>query len=306
MPEFDVDKHIKKKRKYEKVFGVTIDPKTGERVAYPEIPIEEPKIIVSERKSKKSTDTNIMDKVVDMKVKGIVKRLMSNRDDIFFVNTTAKVISVDKSVKEGDKWSLGSIRAKDIDNAMTIRINLWDKLSILVNELREGDILKIKKGRAKNYSFNDKTYPQINCDEKYDSQVEIKYEKERILVDGSNVAWTSKKEGKPNIENIEIIRLQLEKQGYIPIIIVDASLRHIIPENDKERFERWIDEEKVIQAPAQVRADDALLKFADERGLKIVSNDTFRDQEEMYHWIKDKNRRIPFSIIGSQAILYFR
>jgi hypothetical protein len=59
-----------------------------------------------------------------MKVKGIVKRLMSNRDDIFFVNTTAKVISVDKSVKEGDKWSLGSIRAKDIDNATTIRINV--------------------------------------------------------------------------------------------------------------------------------------------------------------------------------------
>jgi len=83
-------------------------------------------------------------------------------------------------------------------------------------------------------------------------------------------------------------------------------LRHIIPKEDKKRLERWIDDEKVIQAPAQVKADDALLKFAEERGLKIVSNDTFRDYEDMHPWIKDKSRRIPFNIIGSRAILHFR
>ena len=246
-----------------------------------------------------------MDEVSDMKVGEIVKRLKSNPGDIFFVNTTVKVVSVDKSVKEGDKWSLGSIRAKDTENPVTLRVNLWGKLSILVNELGKGDLVKIQKGQAKNYSYNDKTYPQINCDDRY-SSIEIKYKMEKILVDGSNVAWMSKKDGKPDIENIEIIKLELEDKGYNPIIIVDATLRHIIPEGDKKRFEKWIDEEKVIQAPAQVKADDALLKFAEERGLKIVSNDTFRDYEDMHPWIKDKSRRIPFNIIGSQAVLHFR
>jgi len=55
-----------------------------------------------------------------------------------------------------------------------------------------------------------------------------------------------------------------------------------------------------------VRADDAILKFANDRGLKVASNDTFRDYGEVYPWIKDKSKRIPFNIMGSQAILYFR
>jgi len=93
---------------------------------------------------------------------------------------------------------------------------------------------------------------------------------------------------------------------YAPIIIVDASVRYKVPESDKERFEHWIEEEKVIQAPAQVRADDAILRYANDRGLKVVSNDTFRDYEEVYPWVRDKSKRIPFNIIGSKAIFYFK
>ncbi len=162
---------------------------------------------------------------------------------------------------------------------MEFRVNLWGKFSILVNELADGDILSIRKGLAKNFPFGDRVFPQINCDEKYGSEVMIEYERERIVVDGTNVAWMAKKEGKPNIDNIEILKLELEKDGYAPIIIVDASLRHNVPESDKERFEKWVE---------------------------VVSNDTFRDYEEVYPWVKDKGKRIPFNIIGSQAILYFR
>jgi len=245
-----------------------------------------------------------------MGVEDIIRRLMSNRDEKFFVNTTVKVISVERGIKEGDKWSLGSITAGNVtheeDVKMTFRVNLWARFAPLVNELVGGDILEIRKGLAKNYSFGEKIYPQINCDERYGSEVNIEYERERIVIDGTNVAWVAKKGGKPNIENIAILRLELEKEGCVPIIIVDASLRHNIPESDKEKFEKWIEEEKVIQAPAQVRADDAILKFANDRGLKVVSNDTFRDYEEVYPWVRDKSKRIPFNIIGSQAILYFR
>jgi len=249
-------------------------------------------------------------KVLDMDVEDVIRRLISNRDETFFVNTTVKVISVERGIREGDRWSLGSITAGNIKHReevkMGFRVNLWDKFSLLVDELVEGDILSIRKGLAKNFPFGDRVFPQINCDEKYGSEVKIEYERERIVVDGTNVAWMAKKKGKPNIDNIEILRLELEKDGYAPVIIVDASLRHNVPESDKERFEKWIEEEKVIQAPAQVRADDAILKFANDRGLKVVSNDTFRDYEEVYPWVRDKSKRIPFNIIGSQAILYFR
>lgn len=248
--------------------------------------------------------------VLDMDVEDIIRMLISNRDETFFVNTTVKVISVERGIREGDRWSFGYITAGNIKHRkkvkMEFRVNLWDKFSLLVNELAEGDILNIRRGLAKKFSFDDKVFPQINCDVKYGSEVKIEYERERIVVDGTNVAWMAKKEGKPNIDNIEMVRRELEKEGYAPVIIVDASLRHNVPESDKERFERWIREEKVIQAPAQVRADDAILKFANDRGLKVVSNDTFRDYEEVYPWVREKSKRIPFNIIGTQAILYFR
>jgi hypothetical protein len=246
-----------------------------------------------------------MDELMTMTVGEIINRLKSHREETFFVNTTVKVVSVAKSVKEGDKWRLGSVRAKDREKRAFLRVNLWGNLSFLVNELGKGDILKITNGQAKNYSYNEQTYPQINCDDRY-AEVSIKYKREKILVDGSNVAWMSKKDGKPNIDNIEIIKMALCDQGYDPIVIVDASLRHLIPASDRERFEKWIGEERVIQAPAQVRADEALLKFAEERGLTIVSNDTFREYREMHPWITDKTRRIPFTIIGTQAILHVR
>lgn len=131
----------------------------------------------------------------------------------------------------------------------------------------------------------------------------------RLLVDGSNVAWESKKDGKPNIDNIEIIRLELEKEGYSnPIILVDANLMYKIPESDKERFKVWLDEEKVKQSPAQIRADETILKFADDdpEELKIVSNDTFRGYKNQYQWLNDPGRRVPFNIIEGRAVLHFR
>lgn len=246
---------------------------------------------------------------IDADVKDVYERLDREKNETFFVNTIVEVVNIDNRIREGDKWVVGSITAKDFGNneynSVYIRINLWGTFSFLVNDIDKGDVLIIRNGLAKNYSYNDKVYPQINCDERYGSEIIIKYKKEKIVVDGSNVAWASKKDGKPDIDNIEMVRLELERQGYAPIIIVDSNLRHIIPEVDKERFERWVEDERVIQAPAQIKADDALLKFADEHGLKVVSNDTFKEYVDIYTWLEDTNRRVPFNIIGSDVILYF-
>lgn len=130
--------------------------------------------------------------------------------------------------------------------------------------------------------------------------------KNKILVDGSNVALASKKDGKPKIDNIERIRLELEKRDYDPIVFVDASLRHRLPESDKKRFEKWIDEDKVIQSPAGVRADNPLLEYADKHKLKIVSNDTFKEYKIKYPWLEDLDRVMPFNIIRDDAIILSR
>ncbi len=43
--------------------------------------------------------------VLDMDVEDVIRRLISNRDEKFFVNTTVKVISVERGIREGDRWS---------------------------------------------------------------------------------------------------------------------------------------------------------------------------------------------------------
>ena len=80
--------------------------------------------------------------VLDMDVEDVIRRLISNRDERFFVNTTVKVISVERGIREGDRWSLGYITAGNIKHReeikMEFRVNLWDKFSLLVNKLADG------------------------------------------------------------------------------------------------------------------------------------------------------------------------
>ena len=51
--------------------------------------------------------------------------------------------------------------------------------------------------------------------------------KQVIVVDGANVAWEEQtKDGQPKVSNIVAMRQKLEEEGFDPIIIIDASLRH--------------------------------------------------------------------------------
>ena len=103
-------------------------------------------------------------KVFDMEAEDIIRRLTSDQDKTFLVNTTIEVISVDREIKEGSGWRLGYITAGNIKHKeeikMEFQMNLWSSLSLLVNKLEKGDVLNIKKGLAKYYNGS----PQINCD----------------------------------------------------------------------------------------------------------------------------------------------
>ena len=126
---------------------------------------------------------------------------------------------------------------------------------------------------------------------------------EVVVVDGSNVAYEERAEnGKAKVGNIIAIEKELVDQGYDPIIIVDAALRHDI--DDPDALEDLIDDRSVRQAPAGTDADFFVAKIAAEHGAKVVSNDVFRPYRQQFPWLEE--RRWPFMIARGAVTLYER
>jgi len=104
-------------------------------------------------------------------------------------------------------------------------------------------------------------------------------EKQIALVDGSNVAHATERD-RPALENILLICDRLEEEGYQPIVVVDAALRHQIDERGE--YEKLVDRGEIRQAPAGTDADYFILAFARELDAAVVSNDRFRDREKAF------------------------
>jgi hypothetical protein len=99
------------------------------------------------------------------------------------------------------------------------------------------------------------------------------------IVDGSNVAHSSEG-GAVRLENIRLVCDKLEEQGYKPVIVVDAALRHQI--DDRQAYEQMVDDGLIRQAPAGTDADYFILSFARELDASVVSNDRFKDRLEAF------------------------
>lgn len=114
----------------------------------------------------------------------------------------------------------------------------------------------------------------------------------KVMVDASNVAhFGRKRDAKPSLEYILKAAEALEKLGYEPVLIADASLRHEI--DQKEEFNQMLDEDRVRQVPSGTTADHFILKMAEEEDAKILSNDVFREYNDEFQDIS--SRRIPYS-----------
>ena len=122
----------------------------------------------------------------------------------------------------------------------------------------------------------------------------------RVIIDASNVAHSRKNdEDRPCIDNILAAVEELEKLGYEPVIIADASLRHEI--DDKERFKKLLDEGRFQQVPSGTNADHFILKMAEEEDAKILSNDIFREYTDEFQDIN--SRRIPYSFRDGKILI---
>ena len=121
-------------------------------------------------------------------------------------------------------------------------------------------------------------------------------ERPLAVVDGSNVAHAG--HGSARLANILIVRDKLVEQGFQPLIVADAALRHQV--DDPAGYERLVEQGSVTQAPAGTDADYFILSFARELDAAIVSNDQFRDRSRQFAEVR--GRVIRFMILADEVV----
>jgi hypothetical protein len=125
--------------------------------------------------------------------------------------------------------------------------------------------------------------------------------RKRVVVDASNVAHATEG-GEPRLGNIEVVQQKLREQGFEPLIVADAALRHQI--DRPKDYERLITDGLVHQAPAGTDADYFILSFAREMNARILSNDRFRDRAKDFP--QERDRVIRYMIVQGEVVLEHR
>src|SRR5689334_11349258 len=119
----------------------------------------------------------------------------------------------------------------------------------------------------------------------------------RALIDGSNVAHATEGDA-ARLANILLVRDKLAEQGFEPIIVADAALRHQI--DDAAQYEQLVADGVVHQAPAGTDADYFLLSFAKELDAALVSNDRFRDRSHQFASVR--RQIIRYMILENEVV----
>ena len=119
-----------------------------------------------------------------------------------------------------------------------------------------------------------------------------------VLVDGSNVAHASEGD-QALLANIVVVCDKLREEGYDPVVVVDAALRHQI--DNRAAYERMVDDGSIKQAPAGTDADYFILSFARELDASVVSNDRFRDRLKAFP--DAAKRLIRYMVVKGEVVL---
>jgi CspA family cold shock protein len=136
---------------------------------------------------------------------------------------------------------------------------------------------------------------------------------EKLLIDGSNVCrnWpTSDREVSLNV--LLTLLLELLSQDFDFECFFDANMPHVLQreaESGAEDAYAHLDGElpaRFSEVPGGTDADDPLLQKADARGLRVITNDRFRKEEdrekrEKYPWVthSESQRLIKGSVNGA-------
>jgi hypothetical protein len=117
------------------------------------------------------------------------------------------------------------------------------------------------------------------------------------IIDGSNVAHSTEGDH-ARLDNIRLVSEKLVEEGYEPVVVVDAALRHQI--DDKAAFERMVEDGTIRQAPAGTDADYFILSFARELDAVVVSNDRFKDRLEAFP--EAREHVVRFMIVNDEVV----
>jgi len=131
-------------------------------------------------------------------------------------------------------------------------------------------------------------------------------QKRKVVIDGSNVAYSTKKgvEKKPMIANMILVVEALIKKGIQEItIIADSSLKHrLIDKDDLPKLEALC---TYLEAPAEKSADVFIIQMVKREHCLLLSNDTFREWKVQDPWIAENidYYRVAFMIQDNQVLL---
>lgn len=120
----------------------------------------------------------------------------------------------------------------------------------------------------------------------------------RVLVDASNVAHATE-DTPARLANVLLVRDKLREDGFEPILVADAALRHRI--DDAGGYEALVKNGDLRQAPAGTDADYFILSFARELDAAVLSNDRFK--ERIAHFPEVKHRIMRYMIVEDELVL---
>ena len=109
---------------------------------------------------------------------------------------------------------------------------------------------------------------------------------ESLYVDIANILYMDHDgHGKLKVKNIPKLIETLKNQGYSPILIADASIKHEV--DDKKKYDRMVVEKIVREAPEGRPADIFILEQARKEDCKFLTNDLYRDSFDKFDkdWI---------------------
>ncbi len=124
-----------------------------------------------------------------------------------------------------------------------------------------------------------------------------------IIVDGSNVMHWG---GDPSLQVLTGVINRIADLGLTPVVVFDASVGHRL----MGRYMHGDAMAKLIGLPAAhvyvvhkgVVADEVILDLAQKHGLKVVSNDRFRDWSVKFPIVKKRGRMMRGTWKGGNVV----
>jgi hypothetical protein len=113
-----------------------------------------------------------------------------------------------------------------------------------------------------------------------------------IIVDGSNVMYWDRET--PSLGTVREVLRAVEAEGFVPLVWFDANVGHVVAGRylgpEKMAKQLGLQQGQVLVAPKGTPADPLLLEEAARLGVRVVTNDRFRDWAEDHPIVQDPER----------------